>query len=139
MRKDDCIFCKIANGDIPSATVYEDDLFRGIMDISPAAKGHVIILPKNHSANVFEMPDDELAKAFPVAKKIAAAVMKTTGCEGVNILQNNGEASGQTVFHFHIHIIPRFKGDTVNVKWLQGAYADGEAAELAKEIAKNIQ
>lgn len=138
MRKDDCIFCKIANGDIPSATVYEDDLFRAIMDIAPANKGHVIILPKDHAANIYEMTEEAVAKAFVVAKKIAEAVKAATGCDGVNVLQNNGEASGQTVFHFHIHVIPRFEGDTVNVTWKQGAYADGEAAELAKKIAGSI-
>jgi len=138
MRVDDCIFCKIANGDIPSATVYEDELFRAIMDISPANKGHVIILPKNHAANVFELSEEEAAKAFVVAKKVAAGVKAVTGCDGVNILQNNGEAAGQTVFHFHVHVIPRFKGDTVSVGWKQGEYADGEAAELAKKIVENM-
>lgn len=138
MRKDDCIFCKIANGDIPSATVYEDDLFRAIMDIAPANKGHVIILPKNHAANIYEMTEEETAKAFVVAKKIAGAVKTATGCDGVNVLQNNGEASGQTVFHFHIHVIPRFNNDTVSVTWKQGAYADGEAAKLAEKIAGSI-
>ena len=138
MRKEDCIFCKIAGGDIPSSTVYEDNDFRAIMDISPANKGHVIILPKEHAANVFELPEELAGKAFIVAKKIAGAVKEVLNCDGVNILQNNGEAAGQTVFHFHIHIIPRYTKDTVNVTWKQGSYADGEAAKLAEQIKEKL-
>ena len=135
---DDCIFCKIAAGIIPSATVYEDDDFRAILDIAPAHKGHTIILPKKHAANLFELDADSAAKVFPVAKKVAAAVKKATGCEGVNILQNNGTAAGQTVFHLHVHVIPRFEGDGILPVWPQGAYADGEAATLAEAIRKEL-
>ena len=131
---DNCIFCKIANGIIPSATVYEDDDFRAILDIAPAHKGHVIILPKTHAANLFEIDDATAAKLLPVAKKVAAAVKKVTGCDGINILQNNGEAAGQTVFHLHVHVVPRFEGDGILPVWPQGSYADGEAAELASKI-----
>ena len=114
-----CIFCKIIAGDIPSKTVYEDDDFKAILDVSPAAKGHVIILPKNHAKDVLALSDDDASKIFAVAKKIAKVQMEAFGCDGVNILQNNGEAAGQTVFHLHVHVIPRFKDDTVNIKWLQ--------------------
>jgi len=135
---DNCIFCKIANGEIPSATVYEDNDFRAILDIAPAAKGHVILLPKQHAANLLEADDTMLAKALPVVKKVSNAVMKATKCEGLNVVQNNGPVAGQTVFHLHIHMIPRVKEDTVKVGWKPGAYADGEAAELAKEIAAEL-
>lgn len=135
---DNCIFCKIANGEIPSATVYEDNDFRAILDIAPAAKGHVILLPKQHAANLLEADDAMLAKALPVVKKVSNAVMKATKCEGLNVVQNNGPVAGQTVFHLHIHMIPRAKEDTVKVGWKPGAYADGEAAELAKEIAAEL-
>lgn len=134
MMNDNCIFCKIANGIIPSATVYEDDDFRAILDIAPAHKGHTIILPKTHAANLFEIDDATAAKLLPVAKKVAAAVKKVTGCDGINILQNNGEAAGQTVFHLHVHVVPRFEGDGILPVWPQGSYADGEAAELASKI-----
>lgn len=134
MMNDNCIFCKIANGIIPSATVYEDDDFRAILDIAPAHKGHTIILPKTHAANLFETDDATAAKLLPVAKKVAAAVKKVTGCDGINILQNNGEAAGQTVFHLHVHVVPRFEGDGILPVWPQGSYADGEAAELASKI-----
>ena len=131
---DSCIFCKIAAGQIPSATLYEDDDFRVILDIAPAAKGHAILLLKKHAANLFEADDDILAKALPVVKKVSAALCKTLNCDGINILQNNGEAAGQTVFHLHIHMIPRYENDTVKIGWAQGGYAEGEAAKLAEEI-----
>ena len=116
----DCIFCKIIAGEIPSATVYEDDDVKAILDVNPAAKGHVIVLTKTHAANVFEISEEALSKAICAAKKIATALKKTYNCDGVNILQNNGEAAGQTVFHLHIHVIPRFEGDTVSVGWKPG-------------------
>ncbi len=134
----DCIFCKIANGVIPSATVYEDDLFRAILDIAPAHKGHVIVLPKSHADNLFALDDDVAAAALPVVKKIATALKEALGCDGVNILQNNGTAAGQSVFHLHIHIIPRYEGDGILPVWPQGSYADGEAATLAECIRTKI-
>ena len=135
---DNCIFCKIAAGIIPSATVYEDDDFRAILDIAPAHKGHVIILPKVHADNLFSLPDEVASKLLPVAKRVAAAVKRTTGCDGVNLLQNNGTAAGQSVFHLHVHVVPRFEGDGILPVWPQGSYADGEAAVLAEEIKKNL-
>jgi histidine triad (HIT) family protein len=139
MKDENCIFCKLANGDIPTNTVYEDGDFRAIMDASPANKGHVIILPKNHAADIFSIDPETAGKAVKVAKKIAVALKQVTGCDGVNILQNNGEAAGQTVFHYHVHVIPRFKNDTVNVNWKQGEYTEGEAAEFAKKISSAIR
>ena len=117
MTNTDCIFCKIANGEIPSHTLYEDGECRVIFDISPASKGHAIILPKKHAANIFEISEEDASKIYVVAKKVAAALSEELHCDGVNILQNNGEAAGQTVFHLHMHIIPRYKDDTVNIKW----------------------
>ena len=117
---ENCIFCKIIAGEIPSATVYEDDDVKAILDVNPAARGHVIVLPKKHASDVFSIPDEDLSKAICVAKKVAAALKEAYKCDGVNILQNNGEAAGQTVFHLHIHVIPRFEGDNISVKWKQG-------------------
>lgn len=131
---EDCIFCKIANGVFGSATVYEDDDFRAVLDIAPAAKGHVLILPKKHMANLFEIDPDVAKKALGVASRIAAAQKKALGCDGINLLQNNGEAAGQSVFHLHIHLIPRYNGDEVTVPWKTLSYADGEAEEYAKKI-----
>ncbi len=135
MKDESCIFCMIAGGDIPSNTVYEDEDFRAILDISPASKGHTLILPKEHAADIFELPDDVCQKALPLAKKIAEAVRKVTGADGVNILQNNGEAAGQTVKHFHIHIIPRFSGDHVFEQWVPGTSIPEEQADLCAKIA----
>ncbi|MBP5354772.1 MAG: HIT family protein [Lachnospiraceae bacterium] len=136
---DNCIFCKIANGEIPSATVYEDDTFRAILDIAPAHKGHVIVLPKSHADNLFELDDEVAAKALPVVKKIAKALKAVTGCDGVNVLQNNGTAAGQSVFHLHIHIVPRFEGDGILPVWPHESYEDGEAAQWAEKIVAAME
>lgn len=136
MADENCIFCKIIAGEIPSTAVYEDEDFRAILDVNPAARGHVIILPQKHAANIFELEEAEAAKVFPIAKKIAAALMKTYHCDGVNILQNNGEAAGQTVFHLHVHVVPRYYGDGVNIMWKPGETPDLQA--VADEIKKNL-
>lgn len=132
-----CIFCKINNGEIPSSTIYEDDDFKVILDISPASKGHAVILPKNHAANIFELPDDDAEKIFKVARKCAAAMTKVLQCDGINILQNNGECAGQTVFHLHVHLIPRYENDAVNIKWKPLAPPENAAA-LAEQIKAAI-
>lgn len=136
MKDENCIFCKLANGDIPTATVYEDEYLRAIMDAAPANKGHIIILPKSHAANIYELEDEYVSRAFVLAKKLAVALKELTGCDGVNILQNNGGAAGQTVFHFHVHVIPRFKDDDCTIVWKPTSYEDGEASEVAKKIAE---
>ena len=98
MRDDNCIFCKIANGEIPTTTLYEDEDFRVILDLGPASKGHALILPKEHAANVYELPDEMAAKAFVLAKKMAKKLSDGLKSDGLNIVQNNGEPAGQTVF-----------------------------------------
>lgn len=111
MRDENCIFCKIANGDIPSRTLYEDDDFRVIMDLAPATKGHSLILPKNHYKNLYEIDDTVASKVLPLAKKMANLMTQKLGCDGFNIIQNSNEIAGQTVFHFHMHLIPRYVSD----------------------------
>lgn len=113
----DCIFCMIAKGEIPSNTIYEDDNFRVILDNGPATKGHALVLPKEHYANLFEIPEDTLAEAAKVAKKVAANMKDKLGCEGLNLVQNNGPVAGQTVMHFHLHIIPRYSDDNQKILW----------------------
>lgn len=137
--QNNCIFCKIIAGEIPSATIYEDGEFKVIMDISPAAKGHAIILPKQHCVDLYELDDATASKALLVARKVATAMKAELNCDGLNLLQNNGTAAGQTVFHFHIHLIPRYESDQVNMNWTQGSYEDGEAATIAKAIAARIR
>ena len=117
MKQDNCIFCKIANGEIPSRTVYEDADFRAILDLGPATKGHALILPKEHAANLYELPDEIAAKVLPVAKKVAALMKDRLGCAGLNLVQNNGELAGQTIMHFHLHLIPRYENDGQTILW----------------------
>ena len=134
MRQDNCIFCKIAAGEIPSATIYEDDDFRVILDIEPASKGHALILPKEHFANLYEISDEVAAKALVVAKKVMAKMTDIVGCDGYNVVQNNGEAAGQTVFHFHIHLIPRYKEDDVKIGWKPGKLTEEVKAEILSRM-----
>ena len=130
MKKDDCIFCKLANGIIPTNSLYEDDVVKVIFDAGPASSGHVLILPKEHFDNVYSLDDDTAAHIFQVAVKVAKALKEGLNLEGLNIVQNNGEIAGQTVFHFHMHIIPRYKGDTVNVGWKPGEVTDEESEKI---------
>lgn len=130
MRDENCIFCKLANGDIPTATLYEDDDFRVILDASPASKGHALILPKEHYANLYELDDEVAAKVLVLAKKMITKLTDILGCDGYNIVQNNGEAAGQTVFHFHLHMIPRWKEDGVGIEWKMGELTDADKEEL---------
>lgn len=117
MNKEHCIFCKISQDIIQSTKIFEDDDFFVIPDINPASKGHCLIILKEHWENVLEIPDDLLGKAHVLAKKLATKLMDHFGCEGFNILQNNFEAAGQTVFHYHIHVIPRYNQDFVGLNW----------------------
>ena len=126
-------FCKIAGGEIPSSTVYEDEDFRVILDLGPATKGHALILPKNHSPIFLKYRKIMDAKAFILAKKIAKKMKDVFGCDGVNIVQNNGVAAGQTVFHFHIHLIPRYEGDHAGVTWKPGTLTDEEREEILQK------
>lgn len=133
---ENCIFCKIANGEIPSATLYEDDDFRVILDLGPASKGHALILPKTHAANIYELSDETAGKAMIVAKHVASKMNEALGCDGLNVVQNNGEIAGQTVFHFHMHLIPRYQGDTVQIGWKPGELTDADKEEILKKVAE---
>ena len=134
MRDDNCIFCKLANGEIPTATLYEDEDFRVILDASPAAKGHALILPKQHYANLYELDDSVASKVLVLAKKMITKMTDILGCDGYNIVQNNGEAAGQTVFHFHMHLIPRSKGDEVGLGWKMGKLTDEDKEDILSKV-----
>ena len=129
-----CIFCKIAGGVIPSATLYEDEDFRVILDLGPASRGHALILPKQHFADVCALDGDTAAKVLPLGAKIGSAMKKSLGCAGFNLVQNNGEAAGQTVFHFHMHVIPRYERGPAIVGWTPGKASPEELAEVADKI-----
>ena len=102
MKDENCIFCKLASGEIPSATLYEDDDFRVILDLNPASRGHALIIPKEHYRNLYDLDDELAAKVLVLAKKMVLKLKDVLGCDGYNIVQNNEEPAGQTVFHFHM-------------------------------------
>lgn len=134
MRDENCIFCKIANGDIPSAALYEDENFKVILDLGPASKGHALILPKEHYRNLLDMPEEKVSAAFVLAKKMAVKMKEVLLCDGLNVVQNNEPAAGQTVFHFHIHLIPRYKEDQVGLTWTAGTLTDEVKGEIIKKF-----
>lgn len=135
MKKEDCIFCRIANGEIPSKTLYEDDDFRVILDLGPATRGHALVLPKEHAEDLTEMTEEGTAAAFLVAKKMAVRMKEKLHCDGINIVQNNGTVAGQTVFHFHIHLIPRYLKDGQHIGWKAGKPSQEELEEIRTQIA----
>ncbi len=134
MINTNCIFCKIAEGEIPSKTIYEDEKFRVILDLGPATKGHALILPKQHYANIFEIPEKEVGEAFILAKKIAVIIKEKLNCDGFNIIQNNEKTAGQTVFHFHIHLIPRYFDDGQKINWQSQDVMQEELEEVKAQI-----
>ena len=138
MKKQDCIFCRIISGEIPSTTIYENSKFKVIMDIAPANKGPVLILPKEHYDNIYDIDTATAGELFELAVMTARALKSVLDCDGMNILQNNGTVAGQTVFHFHMHIIPRYEGDTVNIGWKELSYEDGEMEQLREAIRKEM-
>lgn len=135
MRDDNCIFCKIANGEIPSRTLYEDERFRVILDLGAATRGHALILPKEHFADLAELPEDRAAEAMILAKKMMMKMKAALHADGFNLVQNNGTAAGQTVFHFHIHLIPRYEKDGQTIGWKAGSPSPEELEAVQKEIA----
>ena len=131
----DCIFCKIAKGEIPSATLYEDEEFRVILDQGPATKGHALILPKAHYQNLYELPDDLAGRAMILAKKIITEMKDALDCDGYNVVQNNGSAAGQTVFHFHMHLIPRREVDKAGISWTPGTLTPEDKEEILSKFS----
>ena len=134
MKDCNCIFCKIANGEIPSTTLYEDEDFRVILDLGPATRGHALLLPKEHYKNLFELDDETAQKAILVAKKMAGKMKDALGADGFNLVQNNGEAAGQTVFHFHMHLIPRYENDNAGILWEPGETTPEDMAEVKRLV-----
>jgi histidine triad (HIT) family protein len=134
---ENCIFCQIINGKIPSAKVYEDDHVYAFLDISQVTKGHTLVIPKVHKENIYELTPDIASHLFQVVPKIANAIKEQYNPIGLNLLNNNGEAAGQSVFHFHMHIIPRYgKGDGFGAVWK--THEKDYKAEDLKQIATSI-
>ena len=136
MKKDDCIFCKIANGEIPTNSIYEDEKFNVILDMSPATKGHALILPKEHFANLYELPEEWAADVMILAKKMATKMTERLGCDGFNLVQNNNACAGQTVFHFHYHSIPRYENDGQQILWNPTSPSADELKEIHAILTK---
>ena len=135
MRDANCVFCKIIDVVIPSTRLYEDEEFVIMLDIGPASFGHALLLPKNHYANIYEMPEDVLSKAICLAKTFGEKLVKALGADGLNLVQNNGLAAGQTVFHYHLHLIPRYEGDDVGELWTPGSLNDEKLKEILDKLA----
>ena len=133
-----CIFCKIVNNELPSSQVYADDEVIAFLDIAPAAKGHALVIPREHYATLFDVPQNLAPALFSATRRVGAALMRELGAEGINVMQNNYPAAGQVVFHVHWHIIPRFRGDGLSL-WPQGAYASmDEMRDTAARIAAQV-
>ena len=139
MRDSNCIFCKIIAGEIPSYTIYEDEEFKVILDIAPAGKGHALILPKVHYANLYDIDEEVAGRAMKLAKRLAVKMTEVLGCEGFNILQNNNETAGQTVYHFHLHLIPRYESVEHNkdiLVWEPQKFTAEEFAAICDALAE---
>ncbi|MBS3097805.1 HIT family protein [Candidatus Woesearchaeota archaeon] len=132
----DCIFCKIVKGEIPSTKIYEDQLIIALLDIAPANKGHCLVMPKNHYETLLDLPEEDLSDLFFVAKKVSKAISLALGNKGYNILMNNDKTAGQLVPHAHVHVIPRFKGDRVNLGWRHKRYVGKEMEKIKEKIVK---
>lgn len=138
MQKD-CIFCKIIAGDIPSSKVYEDEQVLAFLDITQVTPGHTLIIPKNHCRNLLDMTAETASQVFSIVPKLAQALMKTTGADGLNLINNSEEAAGQTVFHAHIHLLPRFvSGDGVDINFEQNQPNIEQLVQLANQIKEAI-
>ena len=135
MRDANCVFRKILDGVIPSVKLYEDEDFVIILDIGPATFGHALVIPKNHYANLYEMPDEMLAKVMRLAKVWGEKLVKAFDADGLNLVQNNGLAAGQTVFHYHLHLIPRYDGDAMGELWTPGSLSDEQKKEILEKLA----
>lgn len=129
-READCIFCKVVAVEIPAAVVYEDDALLAFLDINPLAEGHLLVAPRDHYPRLYDLPAELCARLSAVLPRFGRALLEVTGAAGFNVLQNNGEAAGQTVDHVHFHLIPRRAGDNLGYRWNAGPYPDGRASEL---------
>jgi histidine triad (HIT) family protein len=134
VAEQDCIFCKIVAGELPSEKVDEDDHTLAFMDISPWTRGHALVIPREHSRNLWEIGEDDLARTASAAKRLAQRMRDRLGAEGVNILNSCEPAAWQTVFHFHIHVIPRFRGDPLRLPGAPRQPEEGELAAVAREL-----
>jgi histidine triad (HIT) family protein len=131
---DDCIFCKIVAGELPSEIVQEDDHTIAFMDINPWTRGHALVIPRRHSRNLYDVDDDDLAHVASAAKRLARRMRDALGCDGINLLNSSEPAAWQTVFHTHIHVIPRYDDDPLRLPGQPGHPSEDELARVAQEL-----
>jgi histidine triad (HIT) family protein len=137
MSEPDCLFCKIVAGDLPATLVREDERTVAFMDINPATRGHLLIVPREHATNLLEIGAEDLSACAAAAKELAALVSERLGADGVNVLNSCGRAAWQTVFHFHLHVIPRYAGDPLRLPWTPGPGDRDEIAATAAELTRS--
>ncbi|SDI84614.1 HIT family protein [Natribacillus halophilus] len=135
----DCIFCKIVAGEIPASKIYEDDDMLAFLDLSQVTKGHALLIPKEHQQDIFSLKEDTAAKLFTKAPTIATALQKTFDCEGLNIVNNNGEQADQSIFHYHLHFIPRYGNDPL-FRWADNSndYTQEDLQAYARDVRENF-
>ena len=135
---EDCIFCKIVNGEIPSYTVYQDDDTLAFLDINPNTQGHTLVIPKKHAANITDMDDKDIASVFRTVRKVVSGLQAAINPEGFNLVVNHGEMAGQVIHHFHCHVIPRNTGDGIEYNFEGIILSQEEFQELAWKVAEHI-
>jgi histidine triad (HIT) family protein len=135
-RDPDCLFCKIVAGEIPGTRVAEDERTVAFMDINPATRGHLLVVPREHARDLLEIDDEDLAACAAAARRLAKRVSERLGADGVNLLNSCGPAAWQTVFHFHIHVIPRYEDDPLRLPWTPGPGDSDEIAAAARELTR---
>jgi histidine triad (HIT) family protein len=136
MRDPDCLFCKIVAGEVPATLVREDERTVAFMDINPATRGHLLVVPRAHSKNLLEIGSDDLAASAAAVQQLAALVTERLGADGVNVLNSCGRTAWQTVFHFHLHVIPRYTADPLRLPWTPEPGDRDEIAAAAAELTR---
>ncbi|MCL2400176.1 MAG: HIT family protein [Defluviitaleaceae bacterium] len=134
--KNDCLFCAIVDGEIPSYKLYEDEYFYVILDRFPKCLGHTLILPKRHAAHIFSLNEEEAGRLFPLAQKVAAVLKEELDFHGLNLIQNNGAAAGQEVNHFHLHLIPRYENDAMAIQYRREDPSEKDFEDMAEKLQK---
>ncbi|MGO9488355.1 MAG: HIT family protein [Solirubrobacteraceae bacterium] len=136
MADPDCIFCKIAAGELPATIVDQDERTIAFMDIAPATRGHALVIPRAHSRDLLEVDEEDLRATVLAARRLAARAKERLGADGVNLLNSCGQAAWQTVFHFHVHVVPRYDGDPLRLPWVPSPGDPEQIAAAAEELAE---
>ena len=133
----ECIFCKIVAGELPAQVIDSDERTLSFMDINPATRGHALVIPRTHSENLYDVTDEDLVATIKAARRLAERMRETLRPGGINLLNSTGRPAWQTVFHFHIHVVPRYPGDPLELPWLPEAGDPDEIARAAAELRRD--